>query len=295
MNDFIDIPGSDDTIPLEDHVAAIIRDIGIPPRPAILEHLALEMRKEEPDFQHMASLVERDVSLSAGLLKTVNAPFYGLQKKVRTVREALLMLGLAKASRTLAGLALRQIFPPGPQLERFWDASDRTAQLAGWLVHELGARYGVQHEDAYTFALFRDCGIPILMRRFPDYKSTLAAANESHDTRFTAIEDARLPTNHAIVGGILARSWYLPEVTAEAIQMHHEESQSRLRPSKPRLQMIALAQLAEHLFQKVSGLSCNHEWEKLGPECVEMLELDEADLPTLQLRAGAFIESLEAI
>jgi HD-like signal output (HDOD) protein len=53
----------------------LIRDIGIPPRPAILEHLAAEMRKFDPDLVHMAHLIERDVGLAAGLVKSANSPY----------------------------------------------------------------------------------------------------------------------------------------------------------------------------------------------------------------------------
>lgn len=276
----------------------IIKDIGIPPRPVILEHIAAEIQKPEPDFNHVAQLINRDVGLAAGLVKTVNAPYFGLRKKVRTVREALLLLGLAAVARTVAGLALRRAFPPGPSLERFWDASDRTAQLSGWLVYELGARYGVRHEDAYTYALFRDCGIPILLRRFPNYKSILAEANAAEDGPFTQIEEIYLPTHHALIGSLMSQGWWLPEITSLAIRHHHDmtvvtTTSSILGEASKRL--IAVAQLAEFLFQGATNLSGNREWRKLGPACLSLLELDERHLPPLALRAAAFLDSIDPI
>jgi len=281
-----------------DELATVIKEIGIPPRPAILQHLSDEMRKPEPDYGHMAQLLERDVSLSAGLLKTVNAPYYGLRQKVRNVREALLLLGLAKASRTIAGLALRQIFTPSQHLERFWDASDRTAQLSGWLVQEMGTRHGVLSEDAHTFALFRDCGIPILLRRFPEYRGILLDANKRAEMTFTDVEDRSLPTNHTVVGSIMARGWYLPELTCAAIQHHHDSRSIAQPPStlaRASQYLVALAQLAEYLLQQSTGLNRTREWEKLGPACLAVLDLDDTGIPGLQLRAGAFMDSLEEI
>lgn len=300
MTDFDagDMPTGGDADLTQEHLADVIRDIGIPPRPAILQHLAQEMVKPEPDFSHMAQLIERDVSLSAGLLKTVNAPYYGLRQKVRSVREALLLLGLSKAARTIAGLALRQVFPAGPNLERFWDASDRIAQLSGWLVHEFGVRHGIQHEDAYTFALFRDCGIPILLRRFPNYKAILSEANGDAVTPFTEVEDRRMPTNHTVVGSLMAQGWWLPEVTCTAIRLHHDADALATPPSgmsrAPR-HLVALAQLAEHLFQHASGMSRNQEWAKLGSPSLMILDADESHFPGMALRAKAFLDSLETI
>lgn len=287
-----------DSETLDANLAEVFKDIGIPPRPAILQHLAGEMRKPEPDFNHIAQLIGRDVSLAAGLLKTVNSPYYGLKQKVRTVHEALMMRGLASASQTIAGLALRQAFPPGPNLERFWDAADRTAQLSAWLVHALGMKYGIQNEDVYTYALFRDCGIPILMRRFPDYKQTLALANLNKDASFTDTEETHLPTNHAIVGSLMTQSWWLPEATSAAIRQHHNAlalTGGIPLLGNPSVRLIALAQLAEYFYQEASGLSHNVEWAKLGEACLERLGLEGQDLPPLQLRAKALLDSIVAV
>ena len=102
-----------------------MRDIGIPPRPAILSEIDREMEKDDPDFGVLAKLIGSDVALAAGLIKTTNSPFFGFGKKVRTVHEAMLVLGLKVVIRTIAGLALKNLFPYVPNLERFWDASDR--------------------------------------------------------------------------------------------------------------------------------------------------------------------------
>lgn len=153
--------------------ASALKEIDITPRPIILEQIAREARKEEPDFGHIATLIGRDVSLAAGLLKTANSAFFGYQQKARHLREALIMLGLNVTARVVAGLILRQALPGGPKLERFWDASGRIAQLSGWLAQQLGTAYGIRSKDVYTFGLFRDCGIPIMMRKFPGYAGTL--------------------------------------------------------------------------------------------------------------------------
>lgn len=289
------ITGDADSEGLDTKLSEAFKNLGIPPRPAILQHLANEMRKPEPDFNRVAQLISRDVGLAAGLVKTVNSPYYGLRRKVRTVHEALIMRGLASVSQVIAGLALRQAFPAGPHLERFWDAADRTAQLSAWLVYALGIKYGIDTDDAYTYALFRDCGIPILMRRFPEYKVTLAQANSNQSISFTDVEDARLPCNHAVVGSLMTEGWSLPGKTSAAIRQHHNAL--ALNGDLPLLSsssthLIALAQLAEHFFQEASGMSRNVEWTKLGEGCLQRLGLEGQHLPSLQLRATAFLDSI---
>lgn len=280
--------------PVEELYARTVLDIGIPPRPVILDVLAQELRNSEPDFQRIAQHVAEDVSLSAGIIKTANSPFFGFRIRARTVAHALTMLGLDVASKAIAGVALRNAFPPSPSLERFWDASARIAEYSGYLVDALGVRDEVRADDAYTFGLFRDCGMPVLMRKFPAYRDTLARANTDAEKRFTSVEEEDFPTNHALVGCMLAQSWSLPEEICQAIRHHHDylllqTGAASLPPASARL--IALAQLAEHIHQQHSGMNQTQEWAKLGPSCIRVLKFDMTNFGVL---SETVIEAAEA-
>ena len=50
---------------VESRMKIEIRDIGIPPRPAILGQIEQETAKDEPDFIYLARLLSKDVGLSA--------------------------------------------------------------------------------------------------------------------------------------------------------------------------------------------------------------------------------------
>ena len=257
-----------------------IKDIGIPPRPAILDRISNEMLKEEPDFKRLAKIIGADVSLAASLIKTANSPFFGCRIRVRSINEALMVLGLDVSSRAIAGIILRKVFPHSLHLERFWDASARIARLSGWLTQQIGNNK-LRPDDAYTYGLFRDCGIPVLLMRFPDYDKILDRANGEESLSFTAVEDSKLPTNHAKVGCLLAQSWWLPEETCLAIRHHHDAAiieTPAITPPLTARYRIAMAQFAEHLVQRHSGLSHTCEWPKLGAACLHLLDIAENDV-----------------
>lgn len=260
-----------------------ILDVGIPPCPVILDRFMSEARRDDPDFARLAHIIGSDVGLSAGLIKTANSPYFGVRQRVRSVNEALAVLGLKAASRAVAGIILRNIFPPTLHLERFWDASARIARASGWLAQHLELR-GLRAEDAYTYGLFRDCGIPVLLGKFPAYEALLVRANQDAAGSFTAVEESGVPTNHAMVGCILAQNWWLPEEICLAIRNHHdlgalESLDSRLPLLTRRL--IATAQLAEYLLQQQMGLSLTQEWGKLGAAALKLLGLEEEQLESL--------------
>jgi len=267
-----------------------VREIGIPPRPAVLERINQEMRQAEPDAMRLARIISADVSLSAGLMKTANSPFFGLRGRVRTVEQALMMLGMDIASRAATGMVLRNTFPTLAPLERFWDASARIAQISGWMAQQTRASGHVSSGDAYSFGLFRDCGIAVMIRKFPDYAATLSIANNSPGRSFTDIELDRHPTNHAVVGCLLARTWWLPEQSCLAIRHHHDVpaiAAGEIALPAPTALMIALAQFAERVVQTGSGLSHTCEWDKMGPLCLEMLDLDQAQADELMAAASS--------
>ena len=271
------------------------KDIEIPPRPAILERISSEMLKDEPDYKRLATIIGADVALAAGLIKTANSPFFGYRIRARTINEALMLLGLDVASRALAGIILRQVFPSSLRLERFWDASARIARVSGWLARRVG-NHKLRPDDAYTFGLFRDCGIPVLMMRFPEYKGILARANSEEELGFTAIEEVQLPTNHAIVGCMLAHSWWLPEEIYLAIRYHHDPkviATPSITPPLTSRYRIAISQFAEHLVQRHTGLSHTREWPKLGEACLKLLDIAEDDIEDILAEAIPVIAAEE--
>jgi HD-like signal output (HDOD) protein len=272
-----------------------ILDAGIPPCPAILNSFMTESSKDEPDYRRLSNIIGSDVSLSAALIKTANSPYFGMRQRVRSANEALSILGLNVTSRAVAGIVLRNTFPNVPNLERFWDASARIARLSGWLVQELNIR-NLRADDAYTFGLFRDCGIPVLLGRFPHYEKVLADANSDTVRSFTEVEEVEMPANHAIVGCILSQSWWLPEEICLSIRNHHDltalESASSELPMLSR-KLIAIAQLAEHILQQQPGMSNTQEWSKLGAACLRLLDLADEQLEVLYAEAKPVLASDE--
>ncbi len=268
--------------------------IEIPPCPEILIRIMDEMHKEEPDYHRLSNLISADVALAAGLIKTTNSPFFARQQRARSVHDALSILGLRVASHTIAGIILRNLFPNTPVMVRFWDASARTARLCAWLAYKLDIP-GFHADDAYTFGLFHDCGIPILMMRFPQYKEVLGQANRNTQTEFTSMEESLVQTNHAMVGSALTRSWWLPEDMCQAIRHHHDLTALAPDSTLPltHRQFIATTQFAEHFSQQQLGLDFTEEWPKFCAASLETLQIDEEDLEFLYAEARQVVSGSE--
>jgi HD-like signal output (HDOD) protein len=257
--------------------------IGIPSCPAILKELADESRKASPDLQRVARLVSKDVGLSAALIKLVNSSFYGLKHKVGTVTQAISLLGLLKVSRTVAGLVLKSSWSGkgAAAMEEFWEASSLVAAATAQLA---AAVSGVSPDQAYTFGLFRDCGIALLMLKHADYRKTLGVANRDSTRDFTEAEHKAYGTDHATVGALVARVWQLPEELYLAIRFHHDYltlvEEPREVPAQS-LKLVSLGVLADRMVQRRTARHVSAEWKKGGAAALSSLGLTQARLDEL--------------
>ena len=254
-----------------------LKGIVIPPRPQILLKLGKEMSKDDPDPQAIIRLIGADVGIAAAVLKTVNSPFFGRASKISSVASAVTLIGLKTASQIVTGLVVRNaVTGDARSLERFWDSAEKVAGIAAYIASTLprGPR-----DDAYSFGLFHDIGIPILMQKFPDYRQTLAMAEAEDERSLTEVEDDRHATNHATLGYLIGKGWFLPEVICEAIRYHHDLSVFKDREivSPQAFTLITINRLAEHFNDEYVRLRNDPEWDRMGRYVLNHLGMQETE------------------
>jgi HD-like signal output (HDOD) protein len=234
---------------IEREAALIAKQLDIPPCPAILAKFNEEFHTPQPDLRRLAALIGTDAGLSATVLKTVNSPFYGLAKKATGIEQALSILGLRTSANLVSGLLLRRAFPAssGAAMERFWDSSTRIAGLAAAIATRLK---DVNRDEAHTYVLFRDCGMLVMLRKFPQYGDIMEQSTRMPGAQFTRVEDTRFKFNHARVACALARSWSLSEPLCGAIFYHHEFAlvpKNTPGAEPPNQRLVAFGLLAEQI------------------------------------------------
>lgn len=258
-------------------IDALVRDLGVPPRPQILADLSREMARPEPDVQRIARVVASDVALTAAVLRVANSPAYALTRRAETLGQAVGLLGLRQIGVMVTGLVMRKALrTDGPQLTRFWDVSAKRSWALSTLARGLRC---VDVDVAQTFGLFCDVGIPLLMQRFANYGPTLKAANSATERSFTEVEQDAHRTDHALIGALMARSWGVSQEVCLAIRLHHDYavfSDAKVPETVARL--IAMGLLAERAIQTFAGLNSSTEWVKGGDGALGALMLGDADV-----------------
>lgn len=263
----------------------LLNSIRIPPQPEVVRALIEERNNDDPDIARIVHLIANDVGLAAAVLKAVNSPFYGLRQKVSSIQNAVSILGLKNIGTLVMGLALRaSVNVEG--IEAFWRSAGRVAQLANLLARRFAL---TQTQEAHLYGLFHDAAIPLLQQSIADYRQTLHEAEATDWAQFTQIEDARHQTNHAVVGGLLASNWGLPENLRDAIKFHHDASifEDSNIPQEVK-NLVAIGHVAEKLDVMLSKSMNDCEWEEFGDVCRQYLGLGEDEFLDIKDEAMDF-------
>jgi len=253
----------------------LLESIQIPPQPEIVMALMSARNSEDPDIQKISRLISNDAGIAAAVLKTVNSPFYGLNRKLTSVQQAVSALGMKNIGALVMGLALRNSVPVAG-MDEYWETTQRTSEYAVSLARQLGMR---NIDEIQLYVLFHDSAMPLLLQRFPDYLDTMKSIPDTPWIQITDMEDNRHNTNHVAVGGLLARSWGLPDKIRLAIQWHHDMSAFvNESVSNEVRSLIAIGHVADHIQEMTSRRLNECTWEAFGEACLQQLMLGEAEL-----------------
>ncbi len=259
--------------------AGPVKDIVIPPCPQLLVQLQRELDQADPDPQAVADIAGSDVAMAAALIKIANSSLYARKQPVKSVAQAVAMLGVKPTSTVLTGFLLRNaIRLDSTLIEHFWESSTRRS-LA--MAHIASQMYGVDVDTAKTCGLFFHVGIPVMLQGVRGYGGTLVEAMARQDRSFIQTENAAHRTDHAVVGAIVAKTWRLPAVVAYAVRLHHDFSVLgddgivlEVR------QLVAIAAIADYLVGHHEGVKDQREWVRHGTDCLAFLQIELQEVET---------------
>jgi HD-like signal output (HDOD) protein len=76
----------------DNKIAEVVSSFQIPTKPEVLSQLQDIMAEEEPNMTEVAEIISKDVGLSSAILKIINSPFYGMNRRISEIKQAVMML-----------------------------------------------------------------------------------------------------------------------------------------------------------------------------------------------------------
>ncbi|MBI4740525.1 MAG: HDOD domain-containing protein [Betaproteobacteria bacterium] len=252
--------------------------INIPPQPRVLEELVRHLTRGTSDVRVLGKVISQDPGIAAMLFKVVDSPVFRKHHPFRSIEHILQTVGLLQTANLVRTISLASALPAKHNqkaFEAFWSRSHAISQLAMLIAEQRITVCNIFPDQACLAGIFHDCGVPVLMQRFPTYCTSMHLDEPGCWTDLRE-EDARFNADHCVVGYLVGRHWKLPDFICDAIRFHHD--MTRLDDHVART-MVAILQLAIHGYYQVQRIDNNPEWDEISADVLDELGINAEALP----------------
>jgi putative nucleotidyltransferase with HDIG domain len=200
------------------------------------------IKVENIGIPELSKTILHDPGMTAAILRVVNSTFYGLQRNITKVPEAISYIGLSETKHIIYVAFARSLFGVGLS-GKSWRHSVATAFIAEGI-----AKFSsLDIEEAYICGLLHDIGKTFLQSRIaPRYYSIMAALENVEKAEVVDSERRVFGYDHAAIGEMLLRRWNFADRFAQAVGMHHTPDQ----PDQALSQVVALANQIAHQVEE---------------------------------------------
>jgi putative nucleotidyltransferase with HDIG domain len=245
----------------------------LPPIPQTAQKALAIIRDPATNAADLADILASDQVLAARVLRWANSAYYGMENRIVTVRQAIMILGMNVVQQLVMASSVSDQMNrplPGYGLERgeLWHHALGTAVGAQLISKQHGLKID---QEAYYAGLLCDIGKLIFEKHLCEIEWDKTVWERRS---FLEMERTSFGIDHAILGSELARHWQLPEELVTAISFHHEPKRAARHQA-----LVAAVHLAD-ISMKVLGIGVGVDGLSypLEPEALTMLDMSWDDL-----------------
>ncbi|WP_462268806.1 HDOD domain-containing protein [Desulfobacter sp.] len=268
----------------------------LPSFPQVAAKLLEVSKDDTAPLEEVAKIVETDPGISIRVLELVNSAFYGLSRKVTSLSDAVVILGLDEIKKLALGIAIfEKIFKTGHTKEfnrlMFWRHSLAVAVLSMKIAQKI--EYP-NPEEAYTAGLLHDVGKIFLdLQGHRDYGKFIRNLSESTDLVIEK-ERSEIGLGHDDIGAFFCARWQLPENLVLAVKYHHQPFENH-DLAEDEKQLIAIVCMADFLcWTQGMGSFDFIRPPILAPEVEACINPEKIDIINCILEMNKEIEQISA-
>lgn len=251
---------------------AISQLYSLPAMPAIAQKLlALALDTDEGEAQ-LLKLIEQDPLIAAKIIGMANSPLFGSSRKVNSVTDATMLLGLTRVKSVAIGIATISAVSKVPEgvlkANDLWQHSMAVALVMRTLARAMPANRRPLDDAIFLAGLLHDIGFMALSYLNIDASDAVHNALLAQPERnIQDIEHELIGLTHSEIGAQLARHWDLSEEIIAVIRHHHQPDAPGAEAGQP---LVTLVNFAEHLLadfgiKEHTGIALTEQdWQSLG-------------------------------
>ena len=197
----------------------------VPPFPKVAQRVLAMIEVKGVKAKELAEVIQYDAAITANVLKSCNAAYFGLPRKVSSLDEALVVIGHDVLKDIIITSTSARFYKgkvgEGYCLEQgeLWKHSVASGIMAKRMVPFFK---GVDGGTAFTTALLHDIGKRFLSAFVADEFEAIMRKVGEENCSFVAAEKEILGATHADLGAMILEKWEFPAEMIEAVKLHHD-------------------------------------------------------------------------
>ncbi|WDP86507.1 MAG: HDOD domain-containing protein [Desulfobacter sp.] len=286
------------TLPPESDIKKVLRldQKKLPSFPQVATKLLEASKDETISLESVSKILETDPGISARVLEIVNSAMYGLARKITTLSEAVVLLGLDEIKKLALGMTIFENMFKKDQAGRFdrllfWRHSLAVAVLSMEIANEIGYD---DPEEAYIAGLLHDVGKIFLdIQGKENYGQFIQDLSVTTDLVIEK-ERSTIGLGHDDVGAYFCLEWKLPEKLILAVKYHHQPF-DHLDLSQDEKALISIVAMANFLCwtQGIGSFDFIRP-PILAPEIEQIIDPDQVDIIKCILEMNKEVEKISA-
>jgi HD-like signal output (HDOD) protein len=255
------------------------------PVPPIATQIMVLAQDPDSSMTRIAELILSDPAITANLIKTCNSAYLGLNRKVDSVQDAIVYVGLDHVVQLVLLSSVAQTFSKAPEgyglgEGELWRHAVSSAHVAKILATKFGLSR--KKHTLYTAALLKDIGKLILGRFVAFSFEQINILVNCKGFSFNDAEREIIGMNHEELGALVGQKWCFSDKLTYIIGHHHLSDESAREDLETSLVYLAdIVCMLMGVCTGADGLSYRFYGDVLN-----RLKLSEKDLQGVIAEAG---------
>ncbi|MHB2150283.1 HDOD domain-containing protein [Calditrichota bacterium LG25] len=208
---------------------------------------------EDPDFEikDMANIIKADAVFTGKLLRIVNSSYFGLRREVKSIEQAISLLGVDSIRNLAITFSLFDVFPADhsdiyPELFK----KSLCAGIVSNFVSEIVPQE--EKEELFLASTLQYLGAFFLTFMIPKTYRAILEEGRRRGLPYLFIEKAELGITHLEIGLFMAKKWRLPKIIEQALQYRIKRDIYFFKDSSQeiisKLEIVRVGSLAAEIF-----------------------------------------------
>ncbi len=200
---------------------ALSEKLNLPVFPRVAQEVQKMIADERSSIDDIARTIGKDQTLAGQTLKLANSAFFAGLNKVKTIREAIMRLGLNQVCNFLV-MGRQQGFYKSAdalvdlRLKVLWKHALATAKGSKWLLQRIG--YRELADEGFLAGLLHDIGKLLLLKVIEQINSENREAGFPEEFIREILESMHIEQGYSLLN-----EWSIPTIYCNVARDHHRE------------------------------------------------------------------------